>query len=245
MGAVGNTLAKTHQSCLYLLTFNAVRTIESQPTASGDVPKAPCTIIACGELDPSDPSLLPAAAGADGDPYEDYPQDQDALSDGDIQEKPEVALRVAREIREIGNKLFKEGKTEEALNKYQSTSNKPPCIRTRRDLPCCLAEAVRYLDVHPVLPDDAPPELGDSYGALLAPLLLNSALAAIRAGRPQAAVDSATRALDRLGLNDADKGASLPQLGFDTAVLKIGDFCSKGALPPCPRTQRPQRGRRG
>lgn len=180
-----------------------VRTIESQPTASGDVPKAPCTIVACGELDPSDPSLLPAAAGADGDPYEDYPQDQDALSDGDIQEKPEVALRVAREIREIGNKLFKEGKTEEALNKYQ--------------------KAVRYLDVHPVLPDDAPPELGDSYGALLAPLLLNSALAAIRAGRPQAAVDSATRALDRLELNDADKAKALYRRALGRSALKEDD----------------------
>lgn len=104
----------------YLLTINVVRAIESQPTGSGDVPESLCTIVACGELDLSDPSLLQSAASADGDPYEDYPQDQDALSDGDIQEKPEVALRVAREIREIGNKLFKEGRTEEALNKYQS-----------------------------------------------------------------------------------------------------------------------------
>ena len=99
-----------------------MRAIENHPTSSGDVPTEPCTIAACGQLDPSDPSLAETATAADGDPYEDYPADQDPLSDGDVQEKPEVALRVAREIREIGNKLFKEGKAEAALSKYQSTS---------------------------------------------------------------------------------------------------------------------------
>ena len=70
-----------------------------------------------------------------------------------------------------------------------------------------VTEAIRYLDVHPVLPEDAPPELRDSYDALLAPLLLNSALAAVRSGSPHTAISSATRALDQLELNDADKGA--------------------------------------
>ena len=64
--------------------------------------------------------MAEAAVSSDGDPYEDYPQDQDALPDGNVEEKPEVALRVAREIREIGNKLFKEGKTAQALEKYRS-----------------------------------------------------------------------------------------------------------------------------
>jgi peptidyl-prolyl isomerase D len=94
--------------------------VENHPTSAGDVPTEPCTIVACGELDPSDPSLTEAATTADGDPYEDYPEDQDSLSDGDVQEKPEVALRIAREIREIGNKLFKEGKAAQALEKYRS-----------------------------------------------------------------------------------------------------------------------------
>ena len=70
----------------------------------------------------------------DGDPFEDYPEDQDELSDGSVQDKPEVALRVAREIREIGNKLFKEGKAEAALGKYQSQSDLQICfLRTRID----------------------------------------------------------------------------------------------------------------
>lgn len=35
-------------------------------------------------------------------------------------ENPEVALKIAQYVREFGNKLFKEGKAEEALQKYQS-----------------------------------------------------------------------------------------------------------------------------
>jgi len=72
-------------------------------------------------------------------------------------------------------------------------------------------ESIRYLDVHPVLPENSPPELKDSFDALLAPLLLNSTLAAIKA-QPQStanavvAISSATRALNKLELNNADKG---------------------------------------
>lgn len=87
------------------------------------MPTEPCTIADCGQLDPSDPSLTAEAVGTDGDPYEDYPDDQAVLPDGDVKDRPEVALRVAREIREVGNKLFKEGKIEEALSKYQSKAS--------------------------------------------------------------------------------------------------------------------------
>lgn len=71
------------------------------------------------------------------------------------------------------------------------------------------AESIRYLDTHPVLPDDAPPELKDSYEALLAPLLLNSALSALRAGgtaNAAIAIKATDRALENMELNDADKG---------------------------------------
>ncbi|KAI0340271.1 peptidyl-prolyl cis-trans isomerase [Trametopsis cervina] len=186
---------------------SVVRAVENQPTSSGDVPHAPCVIAASGQLDPSDLTLEVSATTADGDPYEDYPDDQDPLSDGSVHDKPEVALRVAREIREAGNKLFKEGKSSDALNKYQ--------------------KAVRYLDIHPVLPDDAPPELRDSYDALLAPLLLNSALAAIRSGSPEVAISSASRALDRLELSDADKAKALYRRALAYSATKDEDAAEK------------------
>lgn len=180
-----------------------VRAVENTPTSSGDVPTEPCTIVASGELDPSDPYLTVSATSAEGDVYEDYPDDQDPIAEGDPRERPEVALKVARDVREVGNKLFKEAKAEEALGKYQ--------------------KSIRYLDLHPVLPDDAPPELRDSYDALLAPLLLNSALAALRAGgsaNAHIAIKSTTRALERLELNAADKAKAHYRRALAHEVLK-------------------------
>ncbi|TCD64992.1 peptidyl-prolyl cis-trans isomerase cpr6 [Steccherinum ochraceum] len=180
-----------------------VRAIENTPTSSGDVPSLACTIVSCGQLDPSDPSLAVSAAGSNDDPYEDYPEDQDSVAEGNPSENPEVALKIAEAIREVGNKLFKEQKPEEALKKYQ--------------------KSIRYLDLHPVLPDDAPPELRDSYDALLAPLLLNSALAALRAGgaaNAHIAISSTHRALDTLKLSTADQGKAHYRKGLAHGVLK-------------------------
>jgi len=91
-----------------------VRQIENYPTASGDVPTDPIIIADCGVLAPDDPSLH-ESMNQDGDIYEDYPVDEDRDT-----ENPEVALQIAKVVREVGNKLFKEGKIEAALQKYQS-----------------------------------------------------------------------------------------------------------------------------
>lgn len=92
-----------------------VRQIENFPTSSGDVPSSPITIVSAGALSPDDPCLTVAVESADGDVYEDFPDDEDQ----DVQD-PEVALKIAREVRELANKLFKEGNAEGALAKYQS-----------------------------------------------------------------------------------------------------------------------------
>lgn len=181
-----------------------VRQIENYPTTSGDAPTAPIVIDACGQLTPDDPSLTEPLA----DPYEDYPEDDER----DVSSNPELALQIAQEIRESGNKLFKEGNTAAALAKYQ--------------------KSIRYLDVHPILPDDAPPELTDSYKTLLSPLLLNSALAAVRTQPPsplnaETAVKSATRALDTLELNNADKAKALYRRALARGILKDEDRAEK------------------
>ncbi|OJT06804.1 Peptidyl-prolyl cis-trans isomerase D [Trametes pubescens] len=182
-----------------------VRAVENTETASGDVPVEPCVIADCGEISPDDPSLAEPAA-ADGDVYEDYPEDQDPVDGQDVLASPETALKIARSVREVGNKLFKEGKHEDALRKYQ--------------------KAIRYLDYHLELPEDRPPELKDSFQALLAPLLLNSALAAIRAGgAPNArlALRVTDRAIATLALNDADKAKALYREALAHVVLKEDD----------------------
>jgi len=73
-----------------------------------------------GVLDLTDPCLTQNATSTDGDRYEDYPEDDDS----DVQ-KPELALSIAKEIRELGNKLFKDGNARQALNKYQSACMHP------------------------------------------------------------------------------------------------------------------------
>ena len=183
-----------------------VRQIENYPTSSGDVPTSPIIIADSGVLSPDDPSLAETAA-ADGDNYEDYPDDEDR----DLS-KPEAVLEIAKTIREVGNKLFKEGKTTEALEKYQ--------------------KSIRYLDVHQTLPDDAPPELKDSYLVLLAPLLLNSALAAIRtqpasSENASIAIRNTTRALEKLELNAADTAKALYRRALAHSIQKEDDEAEK------------------
>ncbi|THH19555.1 hypothetical protein EW146_g1631 [Bondarzewia mesenterica] len=178
-----------------------LRQIENHPTASGDVPTVPITITDCGVLFPDDPSLSEPVT-SDGDRYEDFPDDDD----NDVQ-NPEVALRIARELREFGSALWKKGEAASALAKWQ--------------------KAVRYLDVHPVLPDDASQETKDAYAALLVPLLLNSALAALKAsGSPTAnaqdVVAATTRALN-LTLSDADRAKALYRRGIALGILKEDD----------------------
>lgn len=102
----------THASFSHSKT---VRQIENFPTASGDVPTSPIIIADCGVLSPDDPSLKEVPEAQAGDPYEDYPVDEDRDT-----ENPEIALEIAKVVREVGNRLFKEGRTEEALQKYQS-----------------------------------------------------------------------------------------------------------------------------
>lgn len=181
-----------------------VRQIENYPTSTGDVPTSPIVIANCGVLSPDDPSL---SETNDGDPFEDYPEDEDRDTD-----QPEIALEIAQAVREVGNKLFKEGKMEAALEKYQ--------------------KSLRYLDIHPVLPDGSSETLQNSYNALLAPLLLNSALAAVRvepqsSSKANVAIANTTRALDKLELNSADKAKALYRRALARRVLKEEDDAEK------------------
>lgn len=96
--------------------------MENFPTSTGDIPTSPVVITDCGTLSPDDPSLADDTSAVDGDGYEDYPDDEDK----DVQ-NPQVALEIAKTVREVGNKLFKEGKADLALEKYLSTL---PCLPT-------------------------------------------------------------------------------------------------------------------
>lgn len=116
---------------------SVVREIENGQTSAGDGPVSPVVIEGCGELAADDPSLGPTPSVPGGDPYEDWPEDEES---GDI-ENAEVALKIAKDIREAANALFKQGDIAGAFGKYQSefrfinlhdffflSSKKNPCV---------------------------------------------------------------------------------------------------------------------
>lgn len=72
----------------------------------------------CGELPADDPSLSAEAAitTEGGDPYEDWPEDEDSGNTED----PQVALKIASDVRLAANVLFKAGNINGAFAKYQS-----------------------------------------------------------------------------------------------------------------------------
>ncbi|KLO18981.1 hypothetical protein SCHPADRAFT_818941 [Schizopora paradoxa] len=176
-----------------------VRRIEHHPTSEGDVPTVDFTIADCGELSEDDPSLKEEETKAGGDPYEDYPDDDDHET-----QNIDVAVKIAGDLKVLGNTAFKTGHMKTALEKWQ--------------------KAMRYLDVHPYLPEETPFETKKAFQDLLASLLLNSSLAAIKAtgtSNAQRAVEWTTRAYDRLPLSDADKGKALYRRAL--AKLALGE----------------------
>ncbi|KDQ56674.1 hypothetical protein JAAARDRAFT_36162 [Jaapia argillacea MUCL 33604] len=184
-----------------------VRQIENFPKSSGDVPTSPIVIASCGELSPNDPSLVAEAVGADGDPYEDYPDDETAK---DV-EDAEVVLGIVKDLKEIGSKLWKEGKIDAALNKWK--------------------KAIRYADhKYPDVSEDSPPELKDSYDTLVSSLLLNTSLAALKLGGPtnaRVALESTDRVLEKFELNNADKAKALYRRALARTALKDDETAEK------------------
>lgn len=130
-----------------------VRKIEALPTDQNDKPHKEVKVIDCGELTGKDydvatqPSVDPT-----GDKYEDYPQDcQEELKGTDY-------LRIATELKEMGNKAFKSGDAELGLEKYQ--------------------KGLRYLNEYPEPLENDPPELDLQLSSLRFTLHSNSALLA-------------------------------------------------------------------
>ncbi|QRV85035.1 peptidyl-prolyl cis-trans isomerase, cyclophilin-type protein [Ceratobasidium sp. AG-Ba] len=184
-----------------------VRQIENTPTASGDAPMSPCVIVKCGELTSDEELSMTSSTPADGDKYEDYPEDDDS----DVQTSPETALRIAGEIRALGNTLYKEGKLELALQKYQ--------------------KAIRYLDVHPVMPDGSPAELKAQFDALRTPVLLNAALVAIKTREPRLAIKLTSNALSITpSISDADKGKAYYRRGLANVAVNEDEEAEKDLI---------------
>ena len=103
---------------------------------------------------------------------------------------------------QLTNSAFKAGDFAVALDKYQ--------------------KALRYIDVHPVLPNDAAADLVKAYRDVRFPLLTNAALAALKCNPPagKLAVSLATRAL-------AVEDLSAPEMGKALYRRALGRIQSK------------------
>jgi len=132
-----------------------------------------------------------------GDKYEDFPEDQQE----DL--TPTSALKIATEIKEIGNKLFKAGDIELGLEKYQ--------------------KGLRYVNEFKTPVDDAPEELNKMLDSLRFSLHSNSSLLQLKQKQYDDAEQSATYALDIEGTTDAEKGKAYFRRAQARIALKAED----------------------
>lgn len=145
---------------------------------------------------------------------------------------------MAKAVREVGNKLWKEGKTSEALDKWQSERHN--VVYSSPILTITRSESVRYLDWHPEFArytndgkpfTEEPSAEPDSevatrklFTELLTPLLLNSALAALKLGgieNARTAKAVTDRALSEVSLSNADQGTIWSDLPHSTSMLML------------------------
>ncbi|KAL8960346.1 MAG: hypothetical protein Q9193_002938, partial [Seirophora villosa] len=178
-----------------------VRKIDNIKTQA-DKPVSDVKIADCGQLS-GDEAGTPSKKVPDstGDPYEDFPEDQA----GEI--KAPETCKIANELKDYGNKAFKSGDLNLALDKYQ--------------------KGLRYLNEDPELEKDDPPELSKQLTAVRFTLHSNSALVQNKLKSYEEAQKSATMALEQEGIPDADRAKALYRKGMASQGVKDDDQAIK------------------
>jgi peptidyl-prolyl isomerase D len=154
-----------------------VREIENFPTEAGDKPKQEVKIVDCGELKGADyEKSIEKSIDPSGDQYEEFPEDQGTDIPG-----PEI-VKIATDLKEIGNKSVKEKKWDVALTKYE--------------------KGLRYIQEYPEPQDTDSAEFGKELYAIKFVLNNNAALMQLNLKEYDGAVKSATSALAVPGISD-------------------------------------------
>ncbi|KAL9613203.1 MAG: hypothetical protein Q9167_002219 [Letrouitia subvulpina] len=188
-----------------------IRKIENLKTQN-DKPNPDATIAGCGQLS-KDEAITPTEKKLDstGDPYEDFPEDQSEELKG-----PEV-VKIANELKDFGNKAFKAGDLNLALDKYQ--------------------KGLRYLNEYPEKRDDDPEGLASQLTAIRFTLHSNSALLQNKLKSFEAAEKSASHAIELIGIPGPDRAKAYYRKGLANQRLKddeqaIKDFEAALKLAP-------------
>ncbi len=171
---------------------SVVRRIENTPTQS-DRPVEEVKIAHCGELDPESAEVKEGSYGIandeSGDAFEEYPEDQG----GELEASVEKTLEVATQLKTIANTRFAAGDHAVALEKY--------------------LKALRYLQLHPVLPDDTKEPTRAAWYTLKTSVQLNASLAALKSApaQPRVAIAQATAVVQFLTRPRLPRGMPRPK----------------------------------
>lgn len=163
---------------------DVVRRIENTETGSNDRPVNEVKIAGCGELGEDSEEVKSGKFGIDedasGDKYEEFPEDQDESLETNV----EATYKIAEELKTIANGLFSKSNFSTALEKY--------------------LKALRYLQLHPVLPEETPAELSTQWSTLKTSIQLNCSLSALKTSPPQPkiTVKNTTAVIQNLASSD-------------------------------------------
>lgn len=185
---------------------SVVRQVENAPVGDQDKPTRDCTIVDCGEV-PAGVSLedfTRKEPDATGDAYEDFPDDQ--LKEGEEWKGTDI-VKIADELKGMGNKAFKSGDLKLGLSKYQ--------------------KAIRYLQEYPATNEGDPAELGSQLQKLRISLHTNSALLQYKLKQYDDSTRSADYALAIESITDAEKAKALFRKGVVAKEQKNEEDATK------------------
>jgi peptidyl-prolyl isomerase D len=185
---------------------SVIREVENTPVGPSDKPEKDCVIANCGQL-PDDVSLeefTKKTPDSTGDAYEDFPEDQ--LAKGEEWKGVEV-VKIATDLKDMGNKAFKEGDNQLALKKYQ--------------------KALRYLHEYPTPLENDSPEVGSQLKQLKITLHTNSSMVQYKLKEYRDSSDSADKALAVDGIDDKQKAKALFRKGVAAKESKNEDDAIK------------------
>lgn len=159
----------------------------------------------CGELTGDEyERATEKTPDATGDPYEDFPEDQ--KPSGDEEWKGDEILKIATELKDMGNAAFKQQNLGLGIKKYQ--------------------KALRYLHEYPAPLDNDPADLFPKLQTLKISVYLNCALLQNKTNQFGDALDSASKALEIEGISDKDKAKAY----FRSGQAKVGKKSDEGAV---------------